>query len=311
MGIRSAWAGASAGLLVGLCSLAIAQQPDNNNPANNSKNAAPQRNGLGRGAPPLIADKLPYNKRDLSGVWLGNKYGFNATYEPPMTPEGKKKFDAQRPSYGAALGTAAALDAKVPSGRRRAIPPAQGNDYVGACNPLGLIRMILYDPAPMEFVMTSNRIFQNFEWTWDHREVWMDGRKLPKVEEYLPRWDGYSVGKWDGDTLVVTTVGLDDRQWVDHFGYPISDKAQLEERWRRTAHNVLELNMTLTDSAIYTQPWKSDTVTYRLATNDDLAAGTGWAGIVEDRCVPMDEVEQYNRNVRNPAGGVPGVTHKE
>jgi len=306
---RSAWvAGFVAVLLSGFV---IAQQAGNNRGRNdNGRNPAPARNALGRGAAPLVPDNLPYDKRDLSGVWLGNKYGFNATYEPPLTAEGKKKFDAQKPSYGATLGTPAAADAKVPPGRRRAIPPAQGNDYVGACNPLGLIRMLLYDPAPMEMIVTSNRIIQNFEWTWDHREIWLDGRSLPKVEEYLSRWDGYSAGKWEGDTLVVTTVGLDDRQWVDHFGYPISDKARLEERWRRTAHNVLELNMILTDSGIYTQPWKSDTDTFRLATNTDLAAGTGWAGIAEDRCVPMDEVEQYNRNVRNPAGGVPGVEHK-
>jgi hypothetical protein len=308
---RSTWVAWAVAVLFSC--LAIAQQAGSNNQVKNSSssnNPAPVRNILGRGAPPLVADGLTYDKRDLSGVWLGNKYGFNATYEPPMTPEGKKKFDAQKPSYGATLGTPAALEAKVPPGRRRAIPPAHGNDYVGACNPLGLIRMLLYDPAPMEMIVTPKRIIQNFEWTWDHREIWLDGRSLPKVEEYLPRWDGYSVGKWEGDALVVTTVGLDDRQWIDHFGYPISDKARLEERWRRTAHNILELNMTLTDPGIYTQPWKSDIDTFRLATNTDLAAGTGWAGIVEDRCVPMDEVEQYNRNVRNPAGGVPGVEHK-
>ena len=267
-------------------------------------------NTLGRGAAPLVPDKLPYDKHDLSGVWLGNQYGFNSKYEPPMTPEGKKKFDAQKPSYGAALGTPAAQDTKVPSGRRRSIPPAQGNDYVGACNSLGLVRMILYDPAPMEMIMTPNRIIQRFEWTWDHREIWLDGRALPNVDAYLPRWNGYSVGKWDGDALVVTTVGLDDRQWLDHFGYPISEKAKIEERWRRTAHNVLELTITVTDPEIYKEPWKSELDTFRLASTADLSAGTGWAAIAEDKCIPLDEVEQYNRNVRNPAGGVPGVAHK-
>src|SRR5438874_13224238 len=73
-----------------------------------SKSGAPVRNGLGRGAGPLVPDNVPFNKHDLSGVWLGNKYGYNATHEPPMTPEGKKKFDAQKPSYGATLGTPAA-----------------------------------------------------------------------------------------------------------------------------------------------------------------------------------------------------------
>jgi hypothetical protein len=66
----------------------------------------------------------------------------------------------------------------------------------------------------------------------------------------------------------------------------------------------------VTDSAVYTVPWKSDPVTFRLASAADLSAGTGWAGMAEDKCIPMDEVDQYNRNVRNPAGGVPGVEHK-
>jgi len=267
-------------------------------------------NVLGRGAPTLVPDNQPFDAHDLSGVWLGNKYGFNATVEPTMTPEGKKKFDAQKPSYGATLGTAAANNTAVPYGRRRAIPPAQGNDYVGACNPLGLVRMILYDPAPMEMIMTPNRIIQRFEWTWDHREIWLDGRALPNVDAYLPRWDGYSAGKWEGNTLVVTTVGLDDRQWLDHFGYPISDQARVEERWTRKYHNIMELEITVTDPVIYTQPWKSDLVTFRLASNNDLSSGTGWASMAEDRCVPLDEVQQYNKLVRNPAGGVPGVDHK-
>jgi hypothetical protein len=257
-----------------------------------------------------VPDNQPFTARDLSGVWLGNKYGFNGVYEPPLTAEGKRKFDAQKPAYGARVGTPAAADTTVPSGRRRAIPPAQGNDYIGACNPLGLVRLLVYDPAPMEMIMTPTRIIQRFEWTWDHREIWLDGRALPKVEEYLPRWNGYSVGRWEGNTLVVTTVGLDDRQWLDHFGYPISDKARVEERWTRKYHNILELQMTVTDPTIYAEPWKSELITFRLATTPDLSAGTGWAGIAEDKCVPLDEVEQYNRNVRNPAGGVPGVNNQ-
>ena len=61
--------------------------------------------------------------------------------------------------------------------------------------------------ANMEMVQTKDRILQLFEWTWEFRDIWMDGRKLPKVDDYLPRFNGYSVGKWEGDTLVVTSVG--------------------------------------------------------------------------------------------------------
>lgn len=268
--------------------------------------------GLGQGGrqAPLVPDGRPFNARDLSGVWRGNQYGFNATFEPPMTPQGRKKFEAQMPAYGARIGTPAAQDAKVPSGRRRARPPSQGNDPVGACNPLGLVRLLVYDPSPMEIVMTPNRMLQFFEWTWDRREVWLDGRPQAKVEEYLPRWNGYSVGRWEGNTLVVETVGLDDRQWLDHFGYPISDQAKIEERWQRIANNILELTITVTDPQIYTVPWKSDLVRFRLISAEDIGAGVGWAALAEDKCVPLDEVQQYNRNVRNPAGGVPGVDNQ-
>jgi hypothetical protein len=162
----------------------------------------------------------------------------------------------------------------------------------------------------MEMITTPNRIIQRFEWTWDHREIWLDGRALPNVDAYLPRWTGYSVGRWEGNTLVVTTVGLDDRQWLDHFGYPISDRARVDERWTRKYHNIMELEITVTDPVIYTQPWKSDLVTFRLASANDLSTGTGWASIAEDKCVPLDEVQTYNKLVRNPAGGVPGVDHK-
>src|ERR1043166_9305388 len=116
-------------------------------PAGRGAGPAPQGqrgNVLGRGAPPLVPDNQPFTARDLSGVWLGNKYGLNGVYEPPLTAEGKRKFDAQKPAYGARVGTPAAADTTVPSGRRRAIPPAQGNDYIGACNPLGLVRLLVY-----------------------------------------------------------------------------------------------------------------------------------------------------------------------
>jgi hypothetical protein len=72
----------------------------------------------------------------------------------------------------------------------------------------------------------------------------------------------------------------------------------------------MELQITVTDPQIYAEPWKSDLVTFRLATATDLSAGTAWASMAEDKCVPLDEVEQYNRNVRNPAGGVPGVNNQ-
>jgi hypothetical protein len=260
---------------------------------------------VGAGQDALRPDPRPYDKRNLSGFWKNNLYGYNGKFVPPMTPDGQKKFDSYKPSYGRALGSQAAAEhPEEPIGRRRAVPPALGNDPVGNCNPLGLIRLLLYQPSPIEIIQTPERMLQMFEWTWDRREVWTDGRPLAKVEEYLPRFNGYSVGRWEGDTFVVDTIGFDDRQWIDHFGYPISEQARLQERWRRTAYNILELRMTLTDSSTYTQPWESEVSTFRLVTKEDLGEGTGWGALVEDRCVPFDEVNRFNKQVRDPAGGV-------
>ena len=176
------------------------------------------------------------------------------------------------------------------------------NDPVGACNPLGLIRLLLYAPAPIEIVQLPDRMLQLFEWTWDRREIWTDGRPLPNIDDYLARFNGYSVGDWDGDTFVVETVGLDERAWIDHFGYPVSEQARLQERWRRVSYDTIELQMTLTDPATYTQPWISDVSIFTMVPEETLAAG-GWPALVEDRCVPLDEA-QFNSRVRDPAGGV-------
>jgi len=97
---------------------------------------------------------------------------------------------------------------------------------------------------------------------------------------------------------------VDDRTWVDHFGYPHSVDMVLEERYRRTAYDVLELNMTITDPKIYTAPWKSETKKFRRLEKGSIKSIEGWVGILEDLCAPADEVEQFNKRVRDPAGGV-------
>jgi hypothetical protein len=190
-------------------------------------------------------------------------------------------------------------------GMRRAVLPAFGNDPEMRCEPLGLPRLITFSGggATMEMTHSQNndRIIQRFEWTWDNREIWLDGRKLPTVDDYLPRFTGYSSARWEGDTLVVTSTGFDDRQWLDQYGYPISEKATLEERWERPTPNRLRVQMTLTDSLNYARPWQSSLKVWTLIPKDKMAVG-GWSGILEDRCVPSDEA-LFNQ-FRDHAAGV-------
>ena len=153
---------------------------------------------------------------------------------------------------GRALGSAdAEAHPEEHIGRRRAQPPALGTDLYQQCNPMGIPRAILY-PDPEEFIVLPDRILQHFQWGYGLRTIWMDGRALPKPEEVdIARWWGYAVGRWEGNTLVVTSTGYDGRTWVDHFGYPHSDMMVLEERYTRINYDTLELKMTLTDPVYY------------------------------------------------------------
>ncbi len=141
-------------------------------------------------------------------------------------------------------------------------------------------------------VETPRRVFQFFEWAHAWRVIWTDGRELPVDPE--PRWMGYSVGRWEGNEFVVSSVGFDERTWLDHFGHPISDEARFEERYRRVDGDTLELTMTLTDPKAYARPWVSEKKTFRLDPRHEIE---------ELFCVPSEN-DAFNRRVRDPGAGV-------
>jgi hypothetical protein len=237
-----------------------------------------QNAGKGKAAKANAEPSPPADPHDLSGVW--RRRGGNLTMSndvPPMTPEGQAKFNATKPGYGP-----------------RSVPPAVGNDPMGTCDPLGLTRLIFFEVAgrPMEMIQIPGRVIQFFEWGHVWREIWTDGRELPKDPE--PRWLGYSVGKWDGDTFVVDTIGFDDKTWLDHFGNPHSDQMRFQERYRRLNRDTMELSMTLTDPKIYTKPWVSETKTLQWQPKTEID---------EVFCVPSEE-QAFNKRMRDPAGGL-------
>lgn len=145
---------------------------------------------------------------------------------------------------------------------------ATRNDPLGRCEPLGIPRHlnaeILVPHNTLEIVQLPNRIIQFFEYRHDWREIWMDGRELPAFEDTWPTWNGISVGRMEGDTLVVESIGFDERTWLDKYGYPHSEQMRLIERYRRIDADTLELKMTIVDPVVYTRPWHSDTKIFRL-----------------------------------------------
>jgi hypothetical protein len=98
-----------------------------------------------------------------------------------------------------------------------------------------------------------------------YRQIFLDGRALESMPN--PSWMGYSVGHWDGDTLVVESAGFNDRTWLDHDGHPHTEGLRMTERYRRRNFGNLDLEVTFSDPAVYVRPW---TVTVRA----ELAADT-------------------------------------
>lgn len=209
------------------------------------------------------AAQSSFGARDLAGHWdrssplesFANTPGGTRAFElpgareAPFTPAGRAAFDANKPGYGP----------------RRAM---QRNDPMGRCEPLGLVRNLVAEivapHATFEIVQTPTRILQLFEYRHDWREIWLDGRALPTGDDLYPKWNGFSVGRFEGDELVVESVGFDARSWLDKLGYPHSENMRVEERYRRVDAETLELVITITDPEYYTEPWRSDAKRFAL-----------------------------------------------
>jgi hypothetical protein len=220
---------------------------------------------------------------DLSGVWM--QYpdgpapgvpGMNAVdqrFRPPFTPWGQVRFDAARPMQGP---TAVAGKENAPTLH---------------CDPDGPPR-VLNLPNPFEIIQIPGRVLMFFELGHVWRTIWTDGRALPKDPD--PSWLGYSVGKWEGDTFVVDTIGFNDKLWVDVYGSPRSDQMHLTERYRRLNHDTLEMQITMDDPKAYTKVWVNPPKLHKLEPTWEIAE---WFCVIE-------EENTYSDAVRKPAGGI-------
>jgi hypothetical protein len=245
-----------------------------------------------------LAQSPGFGAHDLSGFWYGGGIPFGpgnrfslGTPAPPMTAWAKARYDAAIPGIGASGGNYPA--------NPRARP--LGNDPIMLCDPVGFPRIILTSKDyGMQVIQQPNEIIWLFDWFYTRRVIWTDGRKLPTDPD--PRYYGYSVGRWDGNTFIVESSGFDDRSWLDDDGHPHSDEMRLTERYRRIDHDTIELIMTITDRRAYTQPWVSAPMYLHWFGTDELSArNNGWQDLREDACIPSQEA-RYKNLIREPAG---------
>jgi hypothetical protein len=108
-------------------------------------------------------------------------------------------------------------------------------------------------PAPWRIVQTPGIVFFIYEAFTQWRQVFTDGRALP--QDPNPTWFGYSVGTYEGDTLVVDTTGFNGKAWLDQEGHPSTDALHVTERFRRKDFGHLEIKITVDDPKAYTRPW--------------------------------------------------------
>ena len=120
------------------------------------------------------------------------------------------------------------------------------------CFPPGMPR-IFTGIRPFEIHQLPKVVLMLFESDHWVRRIHTDGRAHP--DGYPITFMGHSVGKWEGDTLVVDTVNLDSRSWLDGLGHPMSDALRVEERYRRPNHGTLEIDFLFEDLKAYTRPW--------------------------------------------------------
>ena len=108
-------------------------------------------------------------------------------------------------------------------------------------------------PHLNKIVHTPKLLVVLYEVNAMYRQIFTDGRPLP--EDPTPGWNGYSTARWEGDTLVVQTIGFRDNLWIDLHGSPMSDAAKMTERLRRPDYGTLEVEITVDDPKVYTRPW--------------------------------------------------------
>jgi hypothetical protein len=192
------------------------------------------------------APKLPDGTPDLRGIWRqpnGVKYTMNlaADLKPedvPLLPWAAKVYKERQDTL-------------------------QKDDPVGHCNLPG-VPQVNAVPYPYKILQMPGEITILYEAVRTFREIFTDGRPFP--DDPNPAWLGYSVGHWDGDTLVVETRGQNDKTWLDSGGHPHTEQLRVTERFRRLDFGHMTLQTTIDDPGAYSKPW---TVSYGLVLVPD------------------------------------------
>jgi hypothetical protein len=237
----------------------------------------------------------PAPKRDLSGTWVGPRAGAPADNAgrpdpiPPMTPAGEAAFKEHR-SFGDATRTGP----NAPTER-------VSNDPFQTCDPLGFPRNLLGQSiearGSLTFGSAPDRLLMLYQQGTVYREIWTDGRALPKAVDVRgapeSRYYGHSIGRWENDyTFVIETTGFDERPWLDEAGHPRSPMAHITERYTRKDQYNIDLTVTMDDPKYYTKSWVFARGHYYWKKDQQSA---------EWFCIPSEALD-YRDRISRPSG---------
>ena len=241
---------------------------------------------------PKAADGHP----DLSGLWTrapGDGRGGRGRAGAPATPP-------PPPPPGPPVATFGNLGTNMPDGlpltswgndllkQRMALQSKENPD--ANCMPMGFTQFH-QQPQPREIIQLRDKTLILYEANYGLRQIYTDGRTLPKQGEPQPQWYGYSIGHWDGDTLVVESNNLRGAEdgpsdgWLDVNGSPYSNQAKFTHRIRRPTFGHLQLDVTVEDPKAYTKPF-SLRVDQRIAPDQEM---------IEFIC---NENQQFRRRIK-------------
>ncbi|HTW66477.1 MAG TPA: hypothetical protein VME17_17775 [Bryobacteraceae bacterium] len=196
--------------------------------------------------------RLPDGKPDLNGVW-------NHPYVPDMAKSSQRGGMSQE-GPGELPFTPEALAAF------QKYNPAVDGDYTGSCLPFGYLRSF-NAPYPIQIMQTPKYLSFLFEQnTWFH--VVRMNQEHPA--DLNPTWFGDSVGKWDGDTLVIDTIGFNGKTRLDTVGHPHSDALHVIQELRRLDGEHLYVKMTIIDPKTFTKPWSNTRVFQLMKPGQEL-----------------------------------------
>jgi hypothetical protein len=202
------------------------------------------------------APRTPDGKPDLSGIWMRS----TRVEKPGATPAGQPPL-ATFQDLGAAMKGGLPYQPWAGELMKKRLAGHGLDNPDSLCLPQGPL-MFHLDPQPQEIIQLPHKTIMVHESNYMIRTVYTDGRRLPTQGEPQPYWHGYSVGRWDGDSLVVDSNNFrgalgntPSDGWLDFNGSPFTDALRLTERFRRVNFGNLHIDVTIDDPKAYTRPF--------------------------------------------------------